>query len=216
LKFQMGLELNQNIELTDSIALIVDNGNKTYAENSFFDVDKNIDYKLMTTQEKLNLLSLRREKSKFLPTLAAFYRHEALMEEPTINFNPPDVIGLSLEIPIFTSGMRYAKFKQARFALDKSTLAKEQLKKGLQMDFEQSQNAYVIALKTYAATKHNLELAKKIYNRTMIKYKEGMSSSLELNQNQNQYLQTQTSYFMTVMDLFNKMNKLEKLLISAN
>jgi outer membrane protein len=216
LKFLMGLSLNQNLILTDSIPSIIESGNKTIIENTTYNVQNNIDYQLMATSEKLNLLSLRREKSKFLPTIAAFYRHQQLMDEPAINFNPPNVLGVSIELPIFQSGMRYAKVKQARFALDKSTLAKEQAERGLQMDFDQSRNAYLVALKTYSTSKQSLGLAKKIYERSMTKYKEGTESSTGLNQNQSQYLQSQTSYFMSVMDLFNKKTKLEKLLTSSN
>ena len=174
-----------------------------------------IDYKIMITNENLNLLSLRREKTKFLPSIAAFYRYERLANVPQFNFNPPNVLGVSIDVPIFSSGMRYARVKQASIALEKSKISSLQVEQSLKMDFEQSKNAYAIAFNAYSTQKQNLSFAEKIYKRTITKYKEGVSSSFELNQLQNQLLTTQSNYFNASMDLFNAKAKLEKLLTTA-
>ena len=47
----------------------------------------------------------------------------------------------------------------------------------------------------------NLELAEKIKKQTQIKYAEGMSSSVEVTQTENQYLQSQMNYIMAVIEL---------------
>ncbi len=58
LKFQMGIDLNQNIDLSDSMKSVIDAGNQTYVNVGTFNIENNIDYKLMLTQENLSLLSL--------------------------------------------------------------------------------------------------------------------------------------------------------------
>jgi outer membrane protein TolC len=215
LKFQMGIDVEKAIILTDSVNSIVDAGNTQYLNNISFDVQNNIDYKIMATNENLNLLSLRREKTKFLPSIAAYYRYERLATVPQFNFNPPNVLGISIDVPIFSSGMRYARVKQASIALAKSKIASLEVEQSLKMDFEQSKNAYAIALNAYNTQKQNLNLAEKIYKRTISKYKEGVSSSFELNQIQNQLLTTQGSYFNASLELFNAKAKLEKILTTA-
>jgi outer membrane protein TolC len=134
---------------------------------------------------------------------------------PQFNFNPPNVLGISIDVPIFSSGMRYARVKQASIALAKSKIASLEVEQSLKMDFEQSKNAYAIALNAYNTQKQNLNLAEKIYKRTISKYKEGVSSSFELNQIQNQLLTTQGSYFNASLELFNAKAKLEKILTTA-
>ena len=55
-----------------------------------------------------------------------------------------------------------------------------------------------------------MELAKKIYDRTLIKYKQGVSSSIDLTQMQNQYLTTQGNYFNVILQLLNANSNLNK------
>jgi outer membrane protein len=215
LKFQMGIDLYNPILLTDSISSVIDAGTNSYLNSITFTLDNNIDYKIMLTQENLSLLSLRREQSKSLPTIAGFYKHQELAKKPAINFNPPDVIGLSLQFPIFSSGMKYAQIKQAKLNLQKTRVLKTQVAQSILMDFSQSKNAYETAYNNYLNQKKNLNLSQRIYNKTLTKYKEGVSSSFELNQIQNQFLTSQSNYFLAIMDLFNAKAKLEKLLSTA-
>jgi outer membrane protein len=212
LKFQMGIDIDTTIVLTDSIPSIIDAGNNSYINSAAFNLDNNIDFKIMKTQEKLSLLSLRREKTKFLPTVAGFYRHEELAKKPLINFNPPDVLGISVNVPIFSSGMKIAQVKEAKLNFEKAKNYRQQFGQALSMDFYQSKNAYETSYNSYLSQKKNLDLSQRIFNKTVIKYKAGVSSSFELNQIQNQFLVTQGSYFIAVMDLFNAKTKLEKLL----
>jgi outer membrane protein TolC len=74
LKMQLGLETEIDIELTDNLDDILSNISYEQLLNEQFFVENNIDYKLITTQENLSNLSLKREKSTFLPSVAAFYR----------------------------------------------------------------------------------------------------------------------------------------------
>jgi outer membrane protein len=215
LKFQMGVDIGQTVELTDSMSVVVDSGNDSYLKSSSFNIDNNIDYKIMLTQENLSQLSFRREKTKFLPTLSAFYRHQELVKKPDINFNPPDILGLSLNIPIFSSGMRIAQVKQAKLSYQKTQIARKMVEQSLLMDYDITKNSYETAFNNYLNQKKNLELSQKIYNQTIKKYKEGVSSSYELNLIQSQFLTTQGNYYVAVMDLFNAKAKLEKLLTPA-
>ena len=57
-----------------------------------------------------------------------------------------------------------------------------------------------------------MELSKKIYDKTIIKYTEGVASSFELTQNQGQYLTTQSNYFDSVLKLLQNKAKLERIL----
>ena len=212
LKYQLGLNFDQNIELTDSLHGIIEQGKTQYLTSTAFDVNNSADYQLVNYQEKISALMLKREKSKYLPTIAAFYRHEEQTNMPAFNFAVKDVVGASLNIPIFTSGMRNARVSEAKFDLAKADLAKENAGQGLIMEFETAKSNYQTAYSNFVTNRESMDLSKKVYDKTVIKYKEGVSSSFELTQNQNQFLTAESNYYNSVLSLLNAKAKLDRIL----
>ena len=58
-------------------------------------------------------------------------------------------------------------------------------------------------------------LSKKVYDKTVIKYKEGVSTSFELTQNQAQYLTAESNYYNSVLSLLNDQAKLDRILSTS-
>lgn len=212
LKFQIGLENTKEIKLTDNLESIIGQENANQYINSEFKIDNNPDYQLMLNQVKLTKLSLKREKTKFLPSIAAFYRYEKLQKEPMFNFSMPHILGIAMEIPIFGSGMKLSRVGQAKLELEKSNNNLEKVEQGLNLQYLKTKNEYITSYNQYISLKENVSLTKKIYDRTLVKYKEGLSTSQELTLVQNQHLTTQSNYFNTILDVLNKKATLEKLL----
>jgi outer membrane protein len=216
LKYQLGLSFDQNIELTDSLPGIIEQGKMEYLSSSVFDVNKSIDYQLVNYQENISALLLKRVKSKYLPTIAAFYRHEEQTNQPSFNFAVKDVVGASFSFPIFTSGMRNAQVSEAKLDLAKSDLAKETAEQGLIMEYETAKSTYQTAYSNFVTNRESMDLSKKVYDKTVIKYKEGVSSSFELTQNQNQFLTAESNYYNSVLSLLNAKAKLDRILSIPN
>ncbi len=215
LKYQLGVGFEQLIELTDSLPGIIKQGNIQYLASPEFNLNNSIDYQLANTQEKISLLMLKLEKSKYLPTISAFYRHEEQTNQPSFNFAVKDVVGASFNLPIVTSGMRNARVSQAKFDLDKSRLAKETAEQGLIMEFETARSNYQTAFSNFNTNMESMNLSKKVYDKTVIKYREGVSSSFELTQNQNQFLTAESNYYNSVLSLLNAKAKLDRILSSS-
>ena len=62
----------------------------------------------------------------------------------------------------------------------------------------------------YLNQKENMELSKKIYEKTVTKYQEGLVSSLELSQIQNQYLSAEGKYISAMLDLLKSSSEVKK------
>jgi outer membrane protein len=214
LKYQLGVGFDQSIELTDSLPGIIEQGNIRYLTSPEFNVNNSIDYQLVSTQEKISSLLLKLEKSKYLPTISAFYRHEEQTNQPSFNFAVKNVVGASFSLPIFTTGMRNARVSQANFDLEKSKLTKADAEQGLVMEFETARSNYQTAFSNFTTNKESMNLSKKVYDKTVIKYKEGVSSSFELTQNQNQFLTTESNYYNSVLSMLNAKAKLDRILSS--
>lgn len=212
LKFQLGLDLNQPMALTDSLAGLIAAKNYAISQEDEFNVNNNIDYKLMLTQEQLKVMNLKREKSTFLPTLSAFYRHQELLNTPEFNFNFPNLLGVTFSLPIFSSGVRMARVGEAKIAVEKASNQREMVQQSLNIAYQQAKINYNRALNDYRNLKQSVDLSNRIYSKTLLKYKEGMSSSLDLTQAQNQYLTTESSYYTAILNFFNAYTTLDRLL----
>jgi len=210
LKIQMGIDINKPILLVDSIAGLINMS--VSPETTEFNVESSISYQLLETQEGLMSLSLKREKWKFLPSIAAFYQHTQLLNEPAFNFTPKDIVGISATLPLFTSGQRLSKIKQAKLELEKTQTMKEQASAGLVLEFNAALNTYQTAQKNYITNKESLALSHKIYNKSLIKFQEGIMSSMELTQSQNQYLTSQGNYYKSVMEFLNAKAAIDRIL----
>jgi outer membrane protein len=219
LNFNLGLNINQKIEIKDDLKFIIALANSEAIIQKNFDFNKNLDYKLLQTSYALSTLSLKREKSTVLPTLAAFLSWNKSSMGQEFNFfssqaewYPSTIIGLSLSIPIFASGTRWSKIEQAQMEVNKSANSLKLLEQQLNIAYFQTKSTFETSFNKYEIEKQNLEISKKIYDKTVIKYKEGVSSSFELAQNHTQYLTTQSNYFNAILDYLNSYIAMRNLL----
>lgn len=199
-KYQVGLKTDSKIELSENIESLIEK-NIIPDANYVFNLSENIDYKLLSTQESLQNLSMRREKSTFLPSVSAFYQYNDQFEQPDFDMNIKHIIGVNLAIPIFSSGMKLSKVSQAKMELYKAQNMKEQEAQRLTISAEQSQYDYKIALQNYYNEKENFELSERVFNKTTIRFKEGVVSALDLSMVNNQYLEAQLSLSTATQEL---------------
>jgi outer membrane protein len=212
LKYQLGMDFAQAIELTDSIPGLINQGNLQYLAAPEYNVTKSIDYQIVNDQVFISSLLLKREQSKWLPTLSGFYTHHEQTNQPAFNFAVKDLVGVSLNFPIFTSGQRTARISQARFNLDKSNINRVNAEQSLILEFETALTAYQTAYRNFTTNSETIVLSKKIYDKSIVKFQEGVSSSFELSQNQSQFLTAESNYYTSVLNLLNAKAKLDRIL----
>jgi outer membrane protein TolC len=212
LKYQLGIGFDQQVMLTDSLPGVINQGNIQYLSSPEFNVKNSIDYKMLSDQEKISALLLKRQQSKLLPIITGFYRHEEQSNVPAFNFAVKDIAGITLSLPIVTSGQRLATISQAKYDLQKSHLNKDNAEQGLVMEFETAKSSYQTAFSNYTTNKESLTLSKKVYDKTVLKYKEGVSTSFELTQIQAQFLTAESNYYNSVLSLLNAKAKLDRIL----
>lgn len=218
LKFQMGLDLNEQIVLTDKLEDILQQIDISETGDADFDLQQNIDYRLLETQEKLSEMALKNEKAQYYPTISAFYSFQwnAFRDEFTFfNFKEDwfrtQVLGLNISIPVFRSGVQKAKVAQASIALEQAQNAKIQVSQGLAVEAASARSTLDSAYENYLNTKENVELSKKVYDTTLIKYNEGVASSLDLTQANDKYLVAQSDFIQAMSGLLTAKNKLDRL-----
>ncbi|MDA3910241.1 MAG: TolC family protein [Bacteroidales bacterium] len=212
LKINMGMPLDTELILSQTMQGIMDKMIKESLQNIEFNAEQNIDFQLLQTQEEMKTMELRQQQVGYLPTIAGFYSHTEKLKKPEFDMTPNDLIGVNVTLPLFSSGQRHAKVQQARIELDKLDNSKSALRDGLNMQYEQAIVNYNTAFSKYLNESENTKLTKKIYDKTLIKYREGVASSLDLSQVQSQHLQAQTNYYNAILELIQAKTSLDKLM----
>ncbi len=218
LKFQMGIDLDEVITLTDNFEAIVTAEDIAQAMSDEFTLEENIDFRFMQTQEKLAEMNLKNEKAKYWPTVAAFYSLSLNAFRDTFNFfnlnkdwYRTQTIGVNVNFPLFKSGAQKARVQQASLALEQARTTARQVSEGLVLEEAQAKNSLASAFENFRNTKDNMDLSRKVYDKTLIKYQEGLASSTELTQANDRFLATQSSYIQALAELLNAKNKLDRI-----
>jgi outer membrane protein len=219
LKYQMGIELTQNIMLKDNLSDLLSGAIAQNLTTKAFDYKNHVDYKSLLTLEKANNLLLKKDKFGYLPSMAAFLTTSRNAQRSTFNFFEKNqdwykttILGVGLTIPIFDSGLKHYKIQQDKIEIEKTKLLQTQVQQLLELNVQNNRAKLKTYTDQYQTDLSNMQLAKKIYDKTIIKYKEGISTSLELTQTYNQYLTAQGTYFTTILDLLDAQSNLNKAL----
>jgi outer membrane protein TolC len=134
-----------------------------------------------------------------------------MMNQPEFNFNPKDVVQVAMTIPIFSSGQRNVKVQQRKMELQKVVNTKDNLTNALQLSYVNARNKLTQAYETYQNDQKNIELTKRIYDKTQIKFSEGIATSRQITDDLNQYLSAQRNLYVSIFGLFTAKNTLDKL-----
>ncbi|TVQ11293.1 MAG: TolC family protein [Bacteroidetes bacterium] len=219
LKFQIGIDVSREVILTESLEDLFAAISLEAISVQEFNPQNHIDFRIMQSQEQMQLMSMRREWSFYLPTISAFYTRQENAYRNEFNFFqgsqpwfPTSILGVNINIPIFSSGERHSRVQQARLELDKAKNNTRMVEQSLLLQKQEASNNIQTAMEQYNTEKDNLALARRILDRTTIMYREGLASSLELTQASDQLLTTQANYINAMFEMLNASNRLKKAL----
>jgi len=212
LKITLGVDIKTEIRLTENLEDLNTQFNKSVKDITSFNIENNIDYKLVDNQVAISKLSYKREKTKYLPTISAFYNYQDKTNKASFDFTINHIIGVNLNMPIFSSFQRNATVQQARLELEKSMNNKILFENSLTMQLSVANNNYHNALDKYEVTGQNAKLSRNVFENMSKKYKIGMASSMELTMANNTFLQSQSDNISALYELLTSKIELEKIL----
>lgn len=219
LKYLMGYPLDKDLVLSTSLQELTQKNERLPSVDSSNDFTNHIDLKLKENAVKLNELKLKLQKSKALPTLAGFAstQYSTGNNEFTIfDFNNrwfnASILGLQLDVPIFSGFQRKWQTEQAQLDLRKAQLDVEDTKNNLQNTAFAANVDYENAYNSYKNAQELIDLSSSIYRKQQIKFKEGMGTSFELSQAETQLYDAQTKYYQAALNLIQAKTKLDEAL----
>jgi outer membrane protein TolC len=211
LRLQLGIEPNQIIKLSSALDGVAQQYIKQTIVADTFNIQNNLDFKLVLMQGEIARKSIQLKKANYLPSLAAFYSYTEKLKKPVFDLSPKNVLGLTLNIPIFSGGQRSSQVNQAKIDYDISENTKDLLTQQLTLQESQLKFNYNNLLEQYQNQKANVEIAKEVLDKMKLKYQQGIISSLELTSSNNDYLNAESNYTSIMLQLLNAESSLRKI-----
>ena len=219
LKLTLGIPIDSKLMVTDELEDLTMQYYDLNLLTQDINPEQNIDYRIAQDQTNLAETEVKLEKSKALPRLSAYLNYGAAGASNSFTFLSDEqryfeqsILGVSLTVPIFSSGMRAAKTAQKELAYQQSLEDLERARNQVKLQIATARNDYQFALDNFATQEKNLDLAERIENKNSIKFFEGIASSFELSEAQTQLYQAQQDYLQAMYDVIANKAALEKVL----
>ena len=212
LRIQLGVTAETKLTLTESLEDIMARMDHLKTLTTPLELNENLDYKLMNSQQLISKKLVDMEVMSWVPTINGFYSNTQKILRPDFDMTPPNILGLQMNVPIFASGMRKAKWDQARINYEVTLNDKDLLTDQLLIQEKQLRFNLNTAVEQYESQKENVIVSKRVFDNLNLKYEQGLVSSLDLTTANSNYLQSETNYITATMQLLNADLALNKLL----
>ncbi len=205
LKFQMGMDLNTPISLSEEISSInFDTPALSLDSNSY---KSRIEYSILETRYRLAGYDLDRYKTSRWPSLVAFGNYTTNASRNEFNFfesgykwYPSSVIGLSLKVPILGGYKIGYQVKQANLNRKKIENSFFTLEQSIKLEHSNSVNTYQSNIEKLASQERNRTLAREIARVSKIKYDQGVGSNLEVIDAEASLRESETNYYVALLE----------------
>lgn len=215
MRLQLGLNVDASITLTDNIETLISTQSCEDLLNMNFNMDNNYDYQLLKMSTDLSKKQLRLTTMSVLPSVRAYYQYSAKSyfgKSAGFNMTPPNLIGVSLSVPIFSSAMYAMKIKASRMDYQKSLNSFQDAEDGLRIQERQLKYNLRSAVEDYNTQRDNIDVSRRVFESIGRKFEHGASSAMELTQASTTLISAQTNYIQAIITLLSAQSELEKLL----
>jgi outer membrane protein len=215
----IGIDVESEVDMLDNLdSLTQENISLEFLEENI-NIEDNIDYKIASNFTEQRILELKLEKSYSIPNLAAFVNYGTQANSDGFNFFSNDqkwyqssLLGVSMNIPILSSGLRSARTQQARIALEQAETNLTEAYQRILLEINTAKNNYRFAIEIYNNNKKNLDLSERVEQKNEIKFSEGLSTSFDLRTAQIQLYTAQQNYFEAMLRVITTKADLETVL----
>lgn len=219
LNIVLGTDINTQVTLTENLDKLTKENISLELLNVDFSLENHIDYKIAAIRVEGKEGVVKLEKSKALPTLSSFINYGYSGYSDTFSFLNKEqewfdssLLGVTLDIPIFSSLARSSRTQQAKIDLDKANITLQETTQQLYLDLEAAKVEYQYSIEEYETSKQNLALAERIEKKQEIKFFEGLSTSFDLLNAQQQLYTMQQNYLQAMLNVIAKKAALDKAL----
>lgn len=198
LKYSIGVSQKDTVTLKEG--LLADNIREDVLDESFRYEDR-VEIVSLGYSKRLQQLNVKRYKLGYIPTLSASFNYGAqgmgqeFISNKSTTWFRSGFAGLNLNVPIFDGFQRKYRVKQAQLDLQKVENTIDNVKQVIDLQQTVSRESVKNALLNLDAQERNMQLAENVYNTTKKKFEQGLGSSFEVLQADNDWQTAQSNYF---------------------
>lgn len=203
LKSLLNLDVNDQIMLKGSLNTIsVSNENIAINENI---VNNTYSLLKLGLQKQIADKNIMLQKWGHMPSLTAYGNYQIQTQADDFNFNnynwvKSSSVGLTLSIPIFSGFGVASKVEQAEISSRQLDETINMTRKQLQVAITNAQNKLSTAAEKIESQNLNKEKAQKSYKIAEVRYKEGLSTQLEISNSNINLLSAELGYASAVYE----------------
>lgn len=214
LKVLLDVPVETNLVLTENLdhVLSPDRVVSLLAEN--FAIENNLNYQLLQKQVDLAEKNVHMAGWAYGPTVSLAYNFtdQHYYGEGGMRMTPPNVVQLSVRMPLWSSGKRAAGVVEKKIALEEAKNTLSETTDNLAIQYRQLCYNLTNAYETYINEKDNIEVSQRVFKSSTEKFKWGAASNLELTNASNDLISAQSTYIQSVLSLVNAQVELEEFL----
>ena len=215
IRLLLNVDVDTEIVLLQKLENLVNRDSVSELLSEEFDVERNNDFQLLMQSTELARKQVALTGWSGGPTLSVFHQYNAkkyFSDDMTMNMTPPNMLGVQLKVPLFTSWMQGSAVKAARIAYKEQCNTLENTRLALNIQYRQLVYNLTSALERYDIQKQSVEVARRIFDNFAQKYEYGLSSSLDLTNAGTNLITAQSNYVQALLEMVNAQISLEELL----
>jgi len=212
------LNINENTEivLLQGIDNLLNQESLQELLQTPFEMENNYDYQLLKKSLELTKKQLSMAGWANGPTFSFYHQYNAkkYLEESKMKMDmtPPNMIGATLSIPIFTSLKNTKAYQSAKISLKKQQNVMANTELSLRVQHRQLVFNLKSTMEKYETQRQSVEVAKRVYDNIAKKYEFGVASSMELTNSGTNYVSAQANYVSALLEMVQAQINLEQLL----
>ena len=214
LKVLLDVPVETELVLTDKIDGVLSAEKVLALLGENFIVENNLNYQLLSKNVELAKRNVHMAGWAYGPTVAVAYNYanQQYYGEGGMRMTPPNLVQVSVKMPLWSSGKRAAGVVEKKIAYEEAKNTLSETTDQLAIQYRQLCFNLNNAYETYLNEKENIEVSKRVFNSATEKFKYGASSNLELTNASNDLINAQSSYVQAMLSLVNAQVELDKFL----
>lgn len=215
LQLLLGVDAKTEIVLTNKLDEILNEEEAMKLLSSELVLEDNYDYALSKKQAELAKKQVTLKAMEYVPTVTGFYQYSAKTyfgEAEGMNMTPPNTVGVTLNVPIWSSGVRAAGVTEKKLAYKAAQNSLADTEDQLRVSDRQYRYDLVSAYDNYKIQKRNIEVTQRVFDNMAKKFEYGYASSLDVTNTSTNLISAQQNYIQALTSMVNAHINLKNLL----
>lgn len=215
LQLLLGVDASTEIVLSNKLDDILNVDEAMKLLSSELVLEENYDYALSKQQAELAKKQVTLKAMEYVPSITGFYQYSGKTyfgEAEGMNMTPPNTVGVTVSVPIWSSGVRAAGVTEKKLAYQAAQNTLADTEDQLRVSDRQYRYDLVSAYDNYQIQKRNIEVTQRVFENMSKKFEYGYASSLDVTNTSTNLITAQQNYIQALTSMVNAHINLKNLL----